>query len=236
MINIIICDDNVKDANRVEHIITKYMNNIEYKIHMYNDYDKEFLKIIDYEMDNKIYFLDIETPSMSGIDVARLIRKNDYSSVIIFFSGHDDLSRIVAKKNIMALNFINKFDNLEKNLINSLNLALSIVGKKRRVRFYSKGTIYNIDIDKILYVTRDTISRKTVIVCDDNTYSLHLNMKNVINELTSDFIQTHRACYVNKNRIKTIDHKQLTITFDNKLVITLVSRRYVEGEEIRCFK
>ncbi len=229
MINIIICDDNVKDANKVENIINKHMKNIDYKIHMYNDYNAKFLKIIELDIENKIYFLDIETPSMSGIDVARRIRKNDYSSVIIFFSGHDDLSRIVAKKNIMALNFINKFDNLEKNLIKSLNLALSVVGKKRRVRFYSKGTFYNIDIDKILYISRDTVSRKTLIVCDNTTYSLHINMKEVVKELTNDFIQTHRACYVNKNRIKSINHKELIITFDNKLTTTLVSRRYVEG-------
>lgn len=229
MVNIIICDDNIRDANKVEKIVRKCLKNTDYEVYKFNDYDSNFLKIIDNNLTNKIYLLDIETPSLSGIDVARTIRKKDYSSVIIFLSGHDDLSRIVAKKNLMCLNFINKFDNLEKNLTHSLELALSVVGKKRRVKLTSRGIIYNIDIDKILYVTRDTISRKSIVVCDNDTYQLNINLKKMIDELGDDFIQTHRACFVNKNRIKVLNNKEMYITFDNKETIRLVSKKYVEG-------
>lgn len=233
MINIIICDDNVKDANKVEKLVRNYMYNMEYNLYKYNDYDKNFLKIISSDLENKIYLLDIETPSMSGIDVARRIRKKDYSSVIIFLSVHDDLSRIIARRNLMALNFINKFDNIETNLKNSLDLALSVVGKKRRVRFISKGTVYNLDIDGILYITHDNISRMSLIVCDNVTYSLNISLKNVVKELNEDFIQTHRSCFVNKNRVKSFNYKDMTITFDNRLTITLLSKKYIEGDGSR---
>jgi DNA-binding LytR/AlgR family response regulator len=144
-------------------------------------------------------------------------------------SGHDDLSRIVAKKNIMCLNFINKYDNLKNNLKNSLELALSIVGKKRRVKYFSRGVIYNIEIDCILYITKETVTRNTIIVCDNNTYSLNMSMKNVISELPNEFVQVHRACYVNKKRVSKIDYKDLKITFDNNITINLVSKKYIEG-------
>lgn len=229
MLNIIICDDDVSDVDKVEKIVKDYLKNLDINIYKYYDFNKEFFKIVDLNLENKIYLLDIETPSMSGIDVARIIRKNDYSSVIIFLSGHDDLSRIVAKKNIMCLNFINKFDNLKYNLKKSLDLALTVVGKKRRVKFLSKGIVYNIDIDSILYITKETISRNTIIVCDNNTYHLKMSMKSVIEELSSDFIQTHRACYVNKNRILKVDYKKLNIMFDNMLTIDLVSDKYIDG-------
>lgn len=227
MFNIIICDDNLRDANKIEKIVKKSLKNYEYKIYMFNDYDKNFMKILNSDLLNKIYILDIETPTMSGIDVARLIRKNDYTSVIIFLSAHDDLSRIVAKKNLMVLNFINKFDNLEKNLINSLSVALSLVGKKKRITLESGRNIYNINIDNILYVTRDTIGRKSVIVCDNDTYKLSINLKSIIKELGDEFIQIHRACFVNKNRIKTISHKEMCITFDNGTNTKLVSKKYI---------
>lgn len=229
MINIIICDDNIRDANNIEKIVKKYFNKMKFNIYKFNDYNNKFLKIIDIDLDNKIYLLDIETPSMSGIDVARIIRKKDYSSVIIFLSGHDDLSRIVAKKNIMSLNFINKFDNLEHNLKYSLDLALSVVGKRRRVKFESRSVIYNIALDNILYVTRDTLSRKSIIVCDNNIYEVYINLKNVVGKLGDDFVQTHRACYVNKNRVKVINHKEKYIMFDNGKMINLVSKKYVGG-------
>lgn len=236
MINFIICDDNVMDAKKVKKLVTKYMHKLDYKIYVYYDYDEKFLDVINKEMSNKIYILDIETPSMSGIDVARKIRKNDYSSAIIFLTGHDDLSRVVAKSNLMCLNYINKFDDLEGNLYKSLGLALSIVGKKRRVKLYSKGIIYNLELDKILYITRDTLSRESIIVCDNATYYLRLNMKDIINELTDDFIQIHRSCFANKNRIKKLDLKEMCIIFDNSRKTTLVSRRYVEGMMKICLE
>lgn len=229
MINIIICDDNVSDANKIEKIVKRYFNKMEFNTYKYNDYDSKFFKIVSSNLINKIYLLDIETPSMSGIDVARIIRKTDYSSVIIFLSGHDDLSRIVAKKNIMSLNFINKFDNLDHNLKYSLDLALSVVGKRRRVKFESRSVIYNIALDNILYVTRDTLSRKSIIVCDNNIYEVYINLKNVVGKLGDDFVQTHRACYVNKNRVKVINHKEKYIMFDNGKMINLVSKKYVGG-------
>ena len=231
MINIIICDDNIRDANNIEKIVKKYFNKMKFNIYKFNDYNNKFLNLINVDLDNKIYLLDIETPSMSGIDVARIIRKNDYCSVIIFLSGHDDLSRIVAKKNLMCLNFINKFDNLEKNLKYSLDLALLVVGKKRRAKLLSRGTIYNIDIDTILYVTRDTLSRKSIVVCDNNVYQLNLNLKSIIQELGDEFVQTHRACFVNKNRVKIINHKEKYIIFDNGKNVELVSKKYV-GEVV----
>ena len=229
MVNIIICDDVVSDVNKIEKLVRDYFKNLEFKIYKYYDFDKNFLKIVNLDLENKIYLLDIETPSMSGIDVARIIRKNDYSSVIIFLSGHDDLSRIVAKKNIMCLNFINKFDNAKNNLKHSLDMALSIVGKKRRVKLCSKGIVYNIDIDSILYITKETISRNTIVVCDNNTYYVKMSMKNVIEELSNDFIQVHKACYINKNRVSKIDYKSLEITFDNNDSTNLVSTKYIKG-------
>lgn len=228
MVNIIICDDNLRDAKRVEEIVEDYFYKLDHNLYVYNDYDKNFLKIIDSKLENKIYLLDIETPSMSGIDVARLIRKNDYSSVIIFFSVYDDLSKIIAHKNIMALNFINKFDNLEGNLKSSLDLALSVVGKKRRVKFESKGIIYNIDLDSIIYITRDTVSRMSIIICDNVTYNIKISLKNIKSNLPTEFIQTHKSCIVNKNRIKEIDHKKMIITFDNNQSTNLVSKKYIE--------
>ncbi len=229
MINIIICDDNLMDANKIERIVKRHMQGLEYQVHMFKDYNKEFMRILSSNLPNKIYLLDIETPSMSGIDVARKIRRNDYESVIIFLTGHDDLSRIIAKKNLMCLNFINKFDNLKNKLTESLDIALKLVGKKRIIRLNSKGNIYNIELDKILYITRDTLARETIVVCDNRTYRIKMNMQDIVSQLPSDFIQVHRSCYVNQKRIATIDIKGMHITFDNNITISIVSKKYIES-------
>ena len=103
-------------------------NKIEYKTHVYDDYNKKFMDVIENKMPSKIYLLDIETPSRSGIDIAREIRRKDVDSVIIFLTVHEELGNIVLKNDLMFLSFINKFD---------------IIHNKKEV-FYVKNRYYKI--------------------------------------------------------------------------------------------
>ena len=88
MISIIVCEDNKNDLAKIRKSISKIMKSlkIDYKENVFMDYDESFMKIIDKKIPFKFYILDIETPSRSGIDIARIIRKKDYSSPIIFLT------------------------------------------------------------------------------------------------------------------------------------------------------
>ena len=109
MVNIIICDDNEKDRKNIVEVVNKFAvsNNLEYLMHVFSDYDKSFEKIINEKIPSKIYLLDIETPSASGIDIARKIRNKDLESVIIFLTAHDELGTVILKNDLMFLSFIN---------------------------------------------------------------------------------------------------------------------------------
>ena len=100
MVDFIICDDSRKIINNVVNVIDKYMisNNIQYRTHKFFDYDDKFIQLIDEPLNHKIYILDIETPTSSGIDVARVIRNKDKNSVLIFLTGHDELGLVVLKR------------------------------------------------------------------------------------------------------------------------------------------
>ena len=52
MVNIIICDDNLRDANKIKSIVEKYMINVEYKLHIFNDYNRKFIEFLDKELEN----------------------------------------------------------------------------------------------------------------------------------------------------------------------------------------
>ena len=136
MINIILCDDDNSFRKNIVIKIKKYMDkyNFEYKIHEFNDYNSQFSKIINLELTNKIYVLDIETPSRSGIDIARIIRKDDVESPIIFLTGHEELGHVILSKDIHFLAFINKFDNSSKRLNNALDLSMKLLNKKSIIR------------------------------------------------------------------------------------------------------
>ena len=228
MINIIICEDNVKDRKKTIKIVNAFFKNrkIEYKVHEYSDYNDKFYNIIKSQIPFKIYLLDIETPSRSGIDVARDIRKNDVDSVILFLTAHEELSSLVAKDDLMFLSFINKFDNFEKRLPLSLTKSLKLLKKKRLIKVIDKNISYTIDIDSILYIYKDSFERKTVIKTDYDEIKVGKTLIEVRKMLDDRFVQTHRACYINSDRKTKIDLTNKIITFDNNETIDLISDKY----------
>ena len=228
MINFIVVDDNHEIIKIVENIITKFMMNesIEYKINIFDDYDYKFNKIMNSKMPNKIYILDIETKSASGIGIARQIRKNDIDSVIIFVTAHEELGSVIIKESLMVLTFICKFDDFENKLRNAVDNSLKIVGNKKTIRFNYYNSIYTIPIKDILYITRDSIERKSIIKTDYTIYKVSKPLVELKKLSGGELIQTHRACLVNKKRISKIDKTKRIITFDNGSTIDLLSENY----------
>lgn len=228
MIDFIICDDSVKLVNEVVDIVNKFMinNNMHYKTHKFYDYDDKFYSLMESASNCKIYILDIETPTRSGIDIARKIRTKDKNSVIIFLTGHDELGLVVLKSCLNFLTFISKFDDYETKLTSALKEALEFISIKRAICFTEHGIKYNIMINNILYITRDTIERKTIIKTDSNEYKIYMTLEK-INELSNNyFTKTHKSCLVNMNRVEKINCNQNLITFDNGTVIDLLSKKY----------
>ena len=228
MINVIICDDNEKDLSIEENIVNEFMckNELTYNKHIYKDYNEDFNKIIEEKIPFKIYLLDIETPSGSGIDIARKIRKKDLDSVIIFLTVHEELGNIVLKNDLLFLSFINKFDNVESRLKDVLAKAIKLLNQKQVLRFNDMSTVYTIKLDDILYITKESFERKTIIKTDYTNYSVSIALSNIKEMLDDRFIQTHRSCLVNKNRISKIDRQNRIITFDNGETIDLLSDKY----------
>lgn len=228
MINVIICDDIESDLKNTITIVDNYfkLKNIKYKKYIFNDYNSKFKEIIKQKLPFKLYILDIETPSRSGIDIAREIRQKDIDSVIIFLTGHEELGSIVLKNDLLFLGFINKFDNCEERLVNCLNKSLDILNKPQILKVLDRNIIYTIKLNDILYFTKDSFERKTIIHTDYDEYKVNNTLTEIISMVDDRFVQTHRACFVNKTRVTKIDKHNKIIKFDNGEDITLVSDKY----------
>lgn len=228
MINFVICDDDVKYRKKVENLIDKYMmkNKIEYKKYLFADYDNSFMDIVKRKLPFKIYILDIEAPTRSGIDIARIIRNKDVNSALIFLTGHQELSQTVLKDEFIFISFINKFDNSDKRLINSINKAIHMFKQNPIMKFKDNGTQYSIAFDDILYITRDSVERKCIIVTDYAEFMVGKTFSELICLLNDNFVQTHRACFVNKKRVACYNKNKKFIMFDNGVTIDLISTRF----------
>ena len=228
MINFIICDDNKAVVENIKNIVSRCMmkNNFEYKTHLFYDLDDKFMNITRSSLPFKIYILDIETPSRSGIDVARIIRDRDVESIIIFITGHEELGLTLLKNEIMFLSFINKFDNYEKRLMSAINKGIRMLQRKNILRFEERGNIYNIAMDDILYITRDSIERKCIIKTTYAEIKTYKSLSEIQKLLDDRFIKTHRACIINQERVAEIDKGKKLILFNNGTSIDLLSDKY----------
>ena len=228
MLNIVICDDNKRDLERVVKLIDSFMvkNKYDYKKYIYTDFNDEFMKLLKNKMPFRIYILDIETPSRSGIDVAREIRRKDLDSIIIFLTGHDELGRVILQNDLMFLSFVNKFDNMHKRLNEVLHKAIDLIKMKRTIRIEDGTNTYIIDLKDILYFTKETFDRKTTIKTDYTEYKVRKSLSQLYELLDDRFIYSHRACIVNKSRISRIDKSNRMIYFDNGDYTDLLSDKY----------
>ncbi len=234
MINFVICDDEKEFINKISYIIDKiFMDkeiDIEYRVSKFDKYNSKFENLIRDNNDSKIYILDIEMKdSISGIDIARKIRKDDWNSIIIMVTSHSELGYEALKAQIMLLDFISKFDNYEYNLENILRKAIDKVDDKKIIEFKLYGISHRIYVDDILYITTDTVDRKCIIKTTYGDFQINRTINELMEELGHKFYLSHRSCLVNLDKIKLVDWKNNIIYFDNKDSINLLSRDKKKG-------
>jgi len=230
VINFIVCDDDKRIIEKIEQIISKYMmkNEHSYKTHFFRDYNKSFTKIMQEKMSFKIYILDIETPTRSGIDIAREIRETDVDSMIIFLTGHEELGLTILKDDLMFLSFINKFDSSDKRIEEAIGKALKMFHKRNMLKFKDGNNNYTIAMDDILYITRDSLERKCIVKTEKYEIKTYKTLRELEQKLDEKFIRVHRACVVNKNRIISIDRVNKEIKLDTGDKVTMVSNKLLK--------
>lgn len=226
MINFVVVEDNINHRNKIKDIIIKYMmkNDFEFNIFEFSKYTQELNKIIKERECNHIYILDFELPNTNAIELARKIRENDWDSPIIVYTINGGMAYDTFKQRLQILDFVNKQYKGEENLIELFEICLKQFSLKNSLKFSFKGIDYSIDFHKILYIYRDTIERKCVVVTNKKEYKVLFNISDIIEFLSKDFVFSHKSCIVNISRIEYIDWKKNRIVFDNGKFTTMISR------------
>ena len=107
-----------------------------------------------------------------------------------------------------------------------MDKALNLLRTKNTIKFNDRNVLYTININDILYITKDSFERKTIIKTDYAEFKVNRTLSEIISMLDDRFIQTHRACYINSDRKVKIEKAKKIITFDNGESIDLLSDKY----------
>lgn len=181
MIKIVIVDDSEKFLEEVYKVIKGYFGDKRLEVSIRTYTSSEMLM---YDLEEKIiydiYFLDIEMPQMSGLELAKEIRKTDEKAIIIFVTSYLKYSIIGYELGIFR--YIPKM-NFKNKLIPALESATDELCKVTdQIYIVSTPTRYEkIKYNDILYIYKDR--KYSILCCCNGIYKVRKSLKQVCEEL-----------------------------------------------------
>lgn len=209
MINIAICDDQTPQLEIIRKATEQYFSSIGENSFTIKEYDNPsvFLDAIAKEGAFDIVLLDICMPGMSGMDVARTIRKRQDNTEIIFLTTSDEFA--VDAFTLKATHYIVKPFTQSKFSL-AIARALEHFSNRcpKKIIIYSEnGAIQVIDIDSIFYI--ESIQYKRYVHTKDMIYTETRKsltaLQDELDQLShGQFIMAYRGYIVNMSAIRTI--------------------------------
>ena len=229
MLNYIVCEDDLIFREEVVKQIENFMMKVDldYKIHVFSNYDKKFEKIVNDDIGFKVFFLDIKTKYGSGLDAARYIREeaDDWVSLIIVITAFSEYRYEALTNRLFLLDFINKLDNCKKKIQEDLKIILKhYFNRFRSLTYQYNYTIYKIEYRHILYIEKEQDSKRCIIHTTYGDYKIPKTLTELEKILDDRFLKVYRSIIVNLDMIRTYDEKNNFIFFDNGEKLTSISR------------
>lgn len=236
MVKFVIVEDEESTQQKVRKVIRSVVNGKnneeELDIETFKKYGESLRKVITDTSMHKVYVLDVELAnSISGIEIAKLIRKNDWDSEIIFITSHDKMFETVYRSIYEVFDFIEKFHDMESRLAKDLKEIISRKFDSQMFTYKSRNIDFQIYYKSILYIYRDKKERKIIIQTDTNCFKLNLTMAEALSLLDTRFKTVHRACIVNTERVMKYNWSKGTFLLDTGEEVPLLSRKYKKEVE-----
>ena len=229
MIRFVIVEDDQNYTKRIKDIINneKYKTYLEVKTYAFKGYSEELLNIINNHDIRTVYILDIELEnSKSGIEIASLIRENDWDSEIIFITNHEKMFETAHRNVYNVFDFIEKYHDLEQRLTEDIKLILSKQNDKKMFSYKGRNVDLHLYLQSIKYIYRDKEDRKVIIVTESSKYAVSLGVKEILELLDSRFKMVHRSCIVNTDLVSLYDWNNSKIIMKDGSEVEYLSKKF----------
>ena len=229
MLQFILVDDEKIMRDKERQLINEvlFSGNVEYEILEYSHLTDELKTVIN-NSNPKVYIMDIDLNSkVSGLDIGKYIRNYDWDSEIIYITNHDKMFEKVFRNIYKVFDFIEKFDSMEERFKNDINQILLRKWDKKKFTYSNNRISFEIYLDDILYLYRDTVERKVAIkTVKGNIFYVNKNINQIIEDLDDRFIQVHRSCIVNKDKVNVYNWANGYFVLDTGERIDMLSKTY----------
>lgn len=223
MLQVLICEDNAvyreKFKNVVEDIILK--ENIDLKISLCTENPMEIIEYIKRRDITGIYFLDVDLKcSMNGIKLGEKIRDFDPRGFIIFTTVHTEMSYMVFKYKVEAMDYVAKdeenfTDRVKDCLLKAYRNYYRESSNGKYISINEDCRIINIKLGDILFIETSTAAHRIRVHEENRQIEFYGSLKDIQKKLTSNFYRCHKSYIVNRDKIAEVDMKSNRITMTN---------------------
>lgn len=219
MKHIYICDDELIYREQISSLINRSIEQQQYSLTVKakTNHTSELLAL-DFDHSDSIYFLDVNIigSPINGFELGKEIRRRDPRGWIIFVTTFEELAVETFKYRLEAMDYIVKDqpDNIAKRI--ELCLAsimeqevpapVEEVSKTLTVKFADE--LIRMVLSEIVFIETSSRSHMVVIHSIDQTIETAGNLHELEDQLTEQFVRSHRSFLVNRAYIKRFDLKQ----------------------------
>lgn len=235
MIEVYICEDNVKQLNALVEYVNKYLliHNADMMLARATTDPNLLLKNIS-NKHRRIYLLDISLNSqINGIELASKIREHDMNSKIIFVTTHVELAMTTFRYHLEVLDFILK-DNPEEMQLR-INQVLQLAEERinqdihispEYIRVKSGELERALRIKDILFIESSATPHKLTVHLFNSQVSYYGTIKDA-EDLAPNFFRCHKSFVVNKDHIQSINKKtrELHLTDGETIMCSISAAR-----------
>lgn len=226
MIDIYICEDNQKQREAVVRYVEAAILMEEYDMRLRIE-TGEPDKLIEQVMASEntgLYFLDIDLQAeQNGLMLAEKIREFDPRGFIVFITVHSEMSFLTFQYKVEAMDFILKDESAQVRqricecMENANKRYMKITrGGGKTITINRGGRKHTLEYDEILFFETSVQEHKLAVHTVNKTMEFFGKIKEIEEEVGSDFIRCHRSYLVNRKNIKEVRYSDKLIIMKNQ--------------------
>lgn len=235
MIRIAVCDDQPAFAEKIQEMLLEEAreNREAVKVHTYTDsgqllYDLQEGAFYD------LFFLDIEMPGTSGMELAAALRECLPEALTVFITSHREYA--LKAFELSVFRYIPKSE-METTLLQALRDAVVLIRSHCQACYIAESSkmLKRIPIDNILYVYKQ--EKNSIIVTKKEKISIRKSLGQMLGELKAlcptsggeRFLMTERGYIVNLYHVECLEDGSLLL--DNGEVLPVSRSHMREARE-----
>jgi len=227
MLNIYICEDNLKQREFMTSYIADYcmFQSLDAQVALSANNPEDILSHYKNTSEPALFLLDIElNAKINGIELASRIREMGKKAAIVFVTTHSEMTFVTFQYKVEALDFIVKDNaaNIKHKIAECVKIALGryaeATDKGKTIKISVEDKIIFLDMDDIILVETTPTRHKLRLHTHNRMLEFNGELKALESQLDERFIRCHKSCIINKTKIASANKKDNTVTMTNHSV------------------